>query len=382
MDFIFINKQFAMQMKENIKKGSGRWEDIKFELQRKAERCMNIGPWSITFNKSPAASGNIHDYFSEGRYWWPNPKDPNGAYIRKDGEVNLNNFMFHRNDMTSMVETVIYLSLAGYYLEESMYSDRALELIKVWFLDEATKMNPHLEYAQAIRGICDGRGIGIIDTVCLIGIIYAAGFIMQDDRYHEEICQLKKWFEDYLIWLTTSEKGLQSREHGNNHSNWWNTQVATYSDFVGNTKLLFECFERFKSKIVPMQMDSDGSFKDELTRTRSFTYNLFNLTASTLLCEIAYYKGIDLWHFKTEDDKGMEAAIKFILPYIENPFLWEHKQIAGEVISDNINLQLGGLRLKIKKCTQVNRVRGKDFYLIRNASVIGPLSLLPGFAMN
>lgn len=379
MSLVFVDKQFLQQTKENIYKGQGIWNDVKFELERKAQQVIALGPWSVTYHKSPAVSNNKHDFYNEGPYWWCNSSDPEGPYILRDGEYNPDRFIHHETAMRAMAETVMYLSMAGYYLDKSKYTDRAVELISTWFLDEETKMNPHLEYGQAIRGICDGRGIGIIETAILIRVVYAAGFISLEERYQNEIFQLKKWFESYITWLTTSEKGLEEKNHINNHANWWNTQVASFSAFIENEELMHECFERFKSHIIPNQMDVDGSFIDEIKRTNSYSYNHYNLEASTIICEIAYNKGVDLWNFKTSDNKGMECGIKFMLPYLENPFLWNHQQISGVFWGDSICLQLGGLRLNIEKCAEVNKLRGKDYKLIRSASILGPLAVLPGF---
>lgn len=379
MSFIFVDEDFVVSTKEKIKNRSGLWDDVAFELDRKAKKAMLLGPWSVTFHKSPAASQNPHDYYSEGPYWWPDPKNPQGPYIRRDGEVNPDRFDYHRAGLKDMAETVLYLSLAGFYLDKPQYIQRAVELLYVWFLDDQTKMNPHLEYGQAIRGICEGRGIGIIDTKVLIAVIHACGYILQHDEYHAQIEKLRQWFDSYLEWMNTSKKGLEEKNYFNNHANWWNTQTATYAAFVGRESVLFECFERFKHVILPSQMDTDGSFTDEIKRTRSFSYCLFNLEAGALVCEIAHRRGIDLWNYSTADGKGMRAGIMFMLPYVENPFLWKHQQIEGDLPADDISLQLGGLRLGIAKCLEVNKKRRQGYYLIRNASTIGPLALLPGF---
>ena len=374
---IFISEQFANELKNNI--NSEKYEDIWFELRRKAEKCLKIEPFSVTFSKSPAASGNIHDFCSEGPYWWQNPDDPDGPYIRRDGETNPSSFLQHRLDSSKMSETISYLALAGYYLQEKKFTDYAVKLLSVWFLDEETKMNPHLEYGQAIKGMCDGRGIGIIDTVVFVRVIYSLGFIEHDGGYKTEIEGLKKWFSDYLNWLDTSKKGIEERDYYNNHANWWNTQAAAYAVFIGDDEMLEKCFDRFRNKIIPIQTGADGSFTDEMKRTRSFRYSMYNLEACSILCELAHSKGVDLWNFKTADNKGMKNTLDFLLPYYENPFLWKNQQIYGDLPADDISFQLGGLRLNDKKYSEASRTKGKNYYCIRNSSFIGPLALLPGF---
>jgi len=376
MAFIFVSENLVEDIKQQIKKENGYWKKVKWELKLKAEELMTEGPWSVTFNISSVVSGNPHDYFSEGTYWWPDPNNPNGPYIRRDGEFNPERFTKHYDDMMKMSYAVMYLSSAGYYLDERKYIDRAIYLLEVWFLDEKTKMNPHLEYSQAIKGICDGRSIGIIDTVALLPMIHGLGFIEKYKEYNAKIQELKNWFREYVHWLTTSPKGIQEKYHGNNHSNWWNTQVAAFSAFIGNEDLVRESFEFFEEVIVPNQLNSDGSFKDEITRTNSMFYSFYNLDASALLCEIAYNRGIDLWHYKTADGKGIESAVKFLIPYFDNPFTWPYKEIDGQIPDENYSFQMAAIRLGLKECLKINFKRGKDKYLIRDQAPIGPLVLL------
>ena len=337
---------------------------------------MPLGPWSVTYHKSPAKSSNPHDYFSEGPYWWPNPEDPSGPYIRRDGEKNPDLFEFHRNDLKQMTQTALLLAAAGYCLDEPTYTKRAYELLAVWFVEEETRMNPHLEYGQAIRGHCDGRGIGIIDTAILLRVVHAADYLMLSGYSMDA---LRQWFAEYLNWMNTSKLGLEEKHYFNNHGNWWNTQAAAYAAFCGEEALLEETFESLRTNILPKQMNPDGSFADELTRTNSYTYSLYNLEATILTCEIAHYRGVDLWHFTAPEGQGAEAGISFMLPYLENPFLWQHQQIHAEFTGGHIALQLGGLRLGRPDFWRINRMRREGFRPTIDTSHIGPLCLLPGY---
>src|SRR5271157_4464327 len=53
-------------------------------------------PVTVTASSSPRSSGGRHDFFSEGDYWWPDPKNPGGPYIQRDGMTNPENFDKHR----------------------------------------------------------------------------------------------------------------------------------------------------------------------------------------------------------------------------------------------------------------------------------------------
>src|SRR5213594_3592179 len=71
-------------------------------LYRNALTATKAGPWSVTSHRPDDVKADPHDYYSEGPYWWPDPKNPRGPYIRKDGERNPNRFQHNRSDLGDM----------------------------------------------------------------------------------------------------------------------------------------------------------------------------------------------------------------------------------------------------------------------------------------
>ncbi|MCF8265710.1 MAG: alginate lyase family protein, partial [Melioribacteraceae bacterium] len=205
----------------------------KERVIRLADSYLNEKPITVTDFKAERSAGGIHDYYSEGDYWWPNPKDPNAPYIRKDGLTNPDNFVSHRKAMRRF--SLIVPALVGAYkiTEDPKYLNAALKHIEAWFVNEATKMNPNLLYSQAIFGKATGRGIGIIDTIHLVEIVQSLivldSYSVIDQSRMEKI---KAWFSEYLEWLTTSDFGIAERDNGNNHSTCWLMQVGIYAKFV------------------------------------------------------------------------------------------------------------------------------------------------------
>ena len=118
MSFIYVNREFVEKTKKSIKKGEGIWNTVKYELIRKADESMIKGPWSVTYYPSKAASGNPHDYYSEAPYWWPDPKDPNAPFIRRDGQIRPERFIKHYSAFSELADTMMLLIYAGYYLDE------------------------------------------------------------------------------------------------------------------------------------------------------------------------------------------------------------------------------------------------------------------------
>lgn len=302
----------------------------KFERPRvlaTAKRYLNERPITITDSSSHRSAGGKHDYFSEADYWWPDPKDPNGPYIQRDGMSNPENFIGHRHALIRLGVHVPALTAAWVFTRDRQYSDAAARHLRAWFLDSATLMNPHLQYAQAIHGRTTGRGTGIIDTIHLVEVVRAVPFLVDSGSLsstdHDGI---KKWFGQYLDWLTTSKNGLDERDAKNNHGTWWVTQVAQFATFTGNEKLLAYCRERFKTVFVPNQIAADGSFPEELRRTKPYNYTLFNMTGLATICQTLSNSEDNLFTFALPDGRGFRRAMAFMFPYIQNKASWPHPQ--------------------------------------------------------
>lgn len=299
-----------------------------FEYKRvvkQADAYLNDNPVTITSYICERSKGGKNDFYSEGDYWWPNPEDPNGPYIRKDGLSNPENFVDHRIAMRSMGIKVASLVAAYKLTGEKKYGEQAVGHLKAWFIDNETKMNPNLLYSQAIKGKSEGRYIGIIDSIHLIEVAKAIQ-VLNDLQFIESsnIEKLSNWFSIYTDWLTTSQFGIDERDHGNNHSAWWVAQVAAYSKLIGDKENLAFCRDFYKEEILPKQMDSQGRFTDELTRTKPYAYSLFNLEAFALMCKILSVPEDNLWEYKTSNNSSTKVALEFMYPFIEDKTKWPY----------------------------------------------------------
>jgi hypothetical protein len=187
-------------------------------------------------------------------------------------------------------------------------------------------MNPHLRYAQAIQGVVTGRGVGIIDTLHLVEVARAIE-VLEGSRVlsSPQMKEIKQWFGDYLRWMTTDKFGIDEREAKNNHGTCWVLQAAAFARLTGNQDLLGYCRIRFKTVLVPNQMASDGSFPQELRRTKPYGYSLFNLEAMAAICQLLSTPKENLWTFELADGRGMRKGMEFMTPYIRNKKSWPHK---------------------------------------------------------
>ncbi len=199
-------------------------------VRRNADAALHAGPWTVTSHRPDNVTAGPNDYYSEGPYWWPDPKNPKGPYIRKDGQRNPGRFMGNRTDLGDMCSAVLALGMGGFLLGDRACGEHAAQVLSTWFVNPKTRMNPNLEYGQAVRGINTGRGTGLIDTVSLI---HAAQGIWLLDRAGMLSPSMgdpvRRWYADFLKWMTTSPKGLDEKKSGNNHATWWTAQVAAYA---------------------------------------------------------------------------------------------------------------------------------------------------------
>ncbi len=298
---------------------------LKKTIIAKADSALSLKPITVTAEHSERSAGGIHDFFSEGDYWWQNPNDPNGSYIQRDGQSNPNNFVAHRRAMVRFSQIIGSLASAYLISHDEKYVKQAFVHLNAWFIDEKTYMNPSLLYSQAIKGKATGRGIGIIDMIQMMEVAQGV-YVMQNAKSvnQEDLNKIKKWFSQYLEWVTTHQYGIDEREAKNNHGTCWVMQVATFAKLTGNQSLIDYCKNRFKTVLMPTQLEKDGSFPLELKRTKPYGYSLFNLDAMTTVCHILSDEKESLWDFTLEDARTLKKAVDFMYPFVENKNTWTY----------------------------------------------------------
>jgi hypothetical protein len=292
-------------------------------IMAKAAKYLREEPVTVTASHCERSAGGKHDFFSEGDYWWPDPKDPSGPYIQKDGMTNPDNFVAHRHAMVRLSEIVGTMGSAYVLAGEDQYVKHAVKHLKAWFVDEATKMNPNLLYGQAIKGKATGRSTGVIDTIHLVEVARAALLMSKSSALpRRDFEGVQGWFRDYLKWLTTHPYGTGERDSANNHSVCWAMQAAAFAQLVGDEEQLAAVREQFKKAFVAKQMAADGSFPQELRRTKPYGYSLFVIDAMAGIAQIASTPADDLWIYTLPDGRGMRQAMVFIFPFIQDKSKW------------------------------------------------------------
>ena len=318
-----------------------------------ASSALKQEPITITAFRAKLSDGGPNDFYSNGDYWWPNPNTTNGLpYIQRDGQTNPENFTAHRQAVRQLSDAVAALGAAYKITDDNRYAKKSSELLKVFFLDEKTRMNPNLQYAQAIPGVSPGRGVGIIDTLHLIEIPKAVEAMEKSPVFPPEtLSGLKKWFADYTEWMTTSKNGHDEANAGNNHAVAFWLQVAVFAGFTGDERNLAECRRRFTEVFVPKQMTNDGSFPQELRRTKPYGYSIFQLDNMVTLCQVlspaigtpstvsarpqiekhaetvlgAPPEANNLWNFTLPDGRNIRKGVEFMYPFLADKSKWPSK---------------------------------------------------------
>jgi hypothetical protein len=293
-------------------------------ILKAADAALTLEPVTITKFRARLSEGGPNDFYSNGDYWWPDPSKTNGLpYVRRDGLSNPDNFIQHRQCVVRLRNAVAALGAACRITHDDRYAAKAAALLRVFFLDPATRMNPNLQFAQAIPGVSPGRGTGIIDTLQLIDVPLAIEAMQTSPAFpRETTADLKQWFRDYVEWMTTSKNGRDEAEAGNNHAVAFWLQVAAFAHLTGDEAQLAECRRRFKEVFVPKQMAKDGSFPAELARTKPYGYSIFQLDNMVELCQLLSTPQEDLWKFELADGRGIRRAMEFLYPYLADKSKW------------------------------------------------------------
>lgn len=292
-------------------------------LIQHADSLLEVLPQTITSFKADRSEGGIHDYYSEGAYWWPDPHCSTRPYVRRDGLRNPANFKAHKLATRDFTFAVTTLTAAYHRTGNKAYAQKAIDHLRAWFVTEHSKMNPSLLYSQAVKGKNSGRGIGIIDSIVFINVALCVEYLLTKGLLHGQTAELvKKWFDDFSTWLTTHPYGIEERHNDNNHSTWWGAQIAAYARVADRADLIALCQTQYKQQL-DIQMAEDGSFPDELRRTKPFHYMNYNLRAWACFALLASTETENLWKYEGKNG-SIRRALDFAIPYYKKPNEWPY----------------------------------------------------------
>ena len=325
-----LDANVLVATRQRIKSGDKKTEAALSKLRVDAEKALTAGPFSVTTKTITPPSGDKRDYMSQAPYFWPDPKSSTGLpYIRRDGERNpeIDKINNHRvlDQMQAAVET---LSLAYFFTYDEQCAAKAAELLRAFFLNTPTRMNPNLEYAQGIPGINTGRGIGLIETRGLTRVVDAIGLLHGAKAWTDADQQgMESWFAQFLKWMLESKNGRDEAAAKNNHGTYYDVQVASFALFLGQRELARQVLETAKQKRVALQIEPDGRQPLELARTKAWSYSVGNLDGLMLLARLGENVDVDLWNYETHDGRSIRKALNFLTPFAFGEKKWPYQQL-------------------------------------------------------
>lgn len=299
-------------------------------LIARADAALRRKPGSVMDKTTVPLSGDRHDYMSIAPYWWPDPSNPTGPYLRRDGEINpqRDTQAYDRTAIGRMSTDADTLALAYYYSGDPRYATKAAEVIRTWFLDPATAMNPNAMFAQAVPGREKGRAEGVLDTNAFQPVIDAVGLIGPSGALSpSEQAALEQWFSRYVDWMLTSPTGREEDAATNNHGIWFDSQISQYALFARRPEIARKTVTAFPDRRMTPEFDPSGALPAELTRTRSFHYSIFALQPAYDVAEMGACLGVDLWNREGAGGRSLRKATDYLAAYRGRQADWPHQEL-------------------------------------------------------
>ena len=299
-------------------------------LAAQAPTALKAPIATVTDKQIAPPSGDPHDYVSFARYYGPDPAKPDGLpYVNRDGQHN--HAQVARGDrgrIGDFCETLEKLAAAWHVKHDEAAARRAGEWLRAWFVTPATRMNPHLEYAQVRLGRNHNRGnpAGMLDSRGFANVIDALRLLDDSPALTaDEKTAIGAWFTTFLDWFTSAKIALEVRAAKNNHGSWYFAQAIPIARYVGRDDLARTLVAESRA-LFSRQIRPDGSQPEEIRRVDGLGYSRFNLEAQALVARQAAGLGIDLWNYTAPNGASLRKALDFLRPYNQAPEKWPTTQ--------------------------------------------------------
>ena len=305
---IMFNISTLHRTRERIAAGDDALAFATQQLKADAEAAMlaefwteGAGPWSV-MNKSMAfvaSSGDKHDYFSTAKYCWPcnypcnstvvkatgndctawtkggdyHPQKCDNAtglpWLCHDGYANPINDHLDRGLWDSLYYTVPPLALSAFLTGNATQAQRASLLVRTWFLDSASRMNPNLNHAQAIPGSNNGTAGGIIDISDhhkLIDVLDSMTMLraspdpaVSSTWSSADAAGLMAWVATFKQWIEGDNNSKREARASNNHGTWHDLLSIGLSIFTADSSSVSDVCNKYLSTRIAEQVQPAGA---------------------------------------------------------------------------------------------------------------------------
>jgi hypothetical protein len=309
-------------------------------LIQQANTYLKSKPTSVMDKDEAPPSGNKHDFLSLTPYRWPNPNTQNGLpYVFRDGKTNPEVYKIpDKHNLDDMIVKTKILSLAYYFTDNPEYAKKAAELLRVWFLNDDTRMNPNLQFSEIIRGKSEPNPSGVIADAYMPNLFDAFSIIENSSSWSTADNEgIRNWFNQYLEWLLSSEAGKLESMKINNHGTYYDVQVSSIALFLNKQDLVKRVLQnivqmpiasgfRNTPQLLSVKITPEGKQPFELSRTNSLDYSMFNLIGLFNLAQIGEHVGLNLWNYTNSEGGGLRKALDYLVPYVMQDKAWPYEQ--------------------------------------------------------
>ncbi len=325
---IFINISELEDLVLSYDDGDEQAKLVVDQLFLRANQILELPPPSVTNRAKIYPANSPNDYVSLAPYWWPSKNENNEIqYTRIDGERNPELYEYNRDELSNFRHSLVILAIADYVSDDDVYFLKAEEFLETWFVNPATKMNPHLSHAQFIPGINGGRFLGIIEGIEFIKVLDSIYFLQKNDSWNDSLNRkIGLWYHEFNEWLRNSNFGKAERNYFNNHGSWYDVQIASYSQALSNYSAFTTVLDSVGSKRINKHILEDGSQPFELVRSNSLHYSLYNLEALLLLARFDLNNEYGIWEYPSATDSRLQEAINYLEPYFIHNKDWDYQQ--------------------------------------------------------
>jgi len=291
-------------------------------IQDQAELALRRGPLSVVGKTTVAPSGDLHDYYHPAPYWWPDPSPETGLpFSRKDEEPapksdrhGPESEKYDHTRIQLLFDDTLNLALAWRVFGDIGYAEHGAMLVRTWFLDKHTRMNPHMSYAQvpARHDNNKGTGRGLIEFRNVYYFLDAVRLIQESGALSSaEGMALKDWFTSYAAWLDTDPMVNSEFHTSNNHGVSFDLQRAAIAAYLGDSSTLNR-IRLLSRERLHGQIAADGSLPQEQDRIHHKNHVFSPLLAWANLARIMSNVGDDLWGYCTADGRGIGLALDWV----------------------------------------------------------------------
>eukprot|EP00927_Polykrikos_kofoidii_P060869 TRINITY_DN55774_c0_g1_i1.p1 TRINITY_DN55774_c0_g1~~TRINITY_DN55774_c0_g1_i1.p1 ORF type:complete len:583 (-),score=78.81 TRINITY_DN55774_c0_g1_i1:129-1877(-) len=296
---------WATKALANLVKAADRRVDLKANIRPGVPE----GPWSLTQNVMRKPENDQRNFMSYKTYAWPcdytcadakaeQPKLKKSCTSWKayTGVCNADGTPWVGHDgfgnpagsldaelLVVMIDTLELLTLSWWFTNSEDYASAAMEVFRTWFVNNSTRMNPHLKYAAQLPGASRTPSLispshrwnsKLNDCVALLQTQGNASWTARDEA------AWKSWSAAWLEWWDASEAGKNTAKKHGNHATWYFVHKLAMAHALGREDIGTAIVGGLRAMLPGSfveQIEPSGEMPHESKRVAGVSYSLMNL---------------------------------------------------------------------------------------------------------